>query len=134
MGFWKQLFGIPDLPSTSKKCQRCGKAGRPPKPPAVYGEPLPFRIRAADTGREVCYWLCSDCYTQSSLELKEKGSVTIIAGAEVVGTEAKSTAPKPASATSQSDILSDPFRLEKDLIRQDAYEAYEAYRRGSRRR
>jgi hypothetical protein len=78
MSFWKKLLRMSDLPKTPNKCQRCGKRGHPPKPPAIYGEPLPFTMRAMDTGREVCYWLCTDCYEKSSLEMQEKGAVTII--------------------------------------------------------
>lgn len=87
MNFWRKLFGGNQggNPSSGgaagapKKCERCGKRGKPPEPPAVYGEPLPFNVKAMDTGREECYWLCRDCYTWASLQLSKKGSVTIIA-------------------------------------------------------
>jgi hypothetical protein len=87
MNFWRKLFGgkrggnptSDGAEAAPKKCQRCGKPGQPPVPPAVYGEPLPFRVTAIDTRRQECYWLCRDCYTWASLQLSEKGSVTIIA-------------------------------------------------------
>jgi hypothetical protein len=87
MSFWSKLFGPKQDGNASadrrggalKKCQRCGKPGKPAEPPAVIGEPLPFRVRARGTGREECYWLCAECYTWASLQLSEKGSVTIVA-------------------------------------------------------
>jgi len=86
MSFWSKLFGGKQSGSSTsggtagapERCQRCGKAGKPPVPPAVYGEPLPFRVMAMGTAREECYWLCTDCYTWASMQLSEKGSVTII--------------------------------------------------------
>ena len=61
-----------------EKCQRCGKPGEPAQGAAIYGEPLPFDIRAMDTGREERFWLCTDCYMWASEQLRTRGSVTVI--------------------------------------------------------